>query len=134
MAMFSTRIATGVRHLIRPSASSRKVKAASAALPPQTTQSAATITVTGWHPVQPFSTMSQTTASTATSSHGKSRYSFLLYAPDYTDEGCLSRRLAVRSDHLAGAVQLKQKGQLRMLMTLSFSSNLVSLMEFVFMI
>ena len=53
---------------------------------------------------------SAATTTPAVSSSGRPLYSFLLFAPDYADDGCLSRRLAVRPNHLAGAAQLKQTG------------------------
>lgn len=40
-------------------------------------------------------------------------YSFLVYAPDYTDADALSRRLAVREQHLANAKAAIQSGFLR---------------------
>lgn len=40
-------------------------------------------------------------------------YSFLVYAPDYTDADALSRRLAVREQHLANAKASLQSGFLR---------------------
>ncbi len=125
--MFSTRIATGARHIIRPS--SRKVKAV-APLPIAQSNAAATITITGWQQVQNYSTMSQSstavTAGPAVSPSGKPLYSFVLFAPDYADDGCLSRRLAVRTTHLAGAAQLKQTGLLSTLT--SYMSRVVELL------
>ena len=37
---------------------------------------------------------------------------FMIVAYDGTDEGALNRRLAVRDSHIAGAVELKNKGNL----------------------
>ncbi|GJJ06889.1 hypothetical protein Clacol_001085 [Clathrus columnatus] len=37
-------------------------------------------------------------------------HSFVLYAPDYTDEGALQRRLAVRGQHFATSHELRGKG------------------------
>ena len=36
---------------------------------------------------------------------------YLVHAYDYTDPDALSRRMAVRADHLAGAARLKAGGQ-----------------------
>ncbi|KIJ67521.1 hypothetical protein HYDPIDRAFT_108348 [Hydnomerulius pinastri MD-312] len=38
---------------------------------------------------------------------------FVVWAPDYTDEGALARRLAVRPSHLENANKLIQQGILR---------------------
>jgi len=35
---------------------------------------------------------------------------FMIVAYDGTDEGALNRRLAVRDSHIAGAIELKNKG------------------------
>lgn len=35
----------------------------------------------------------------------KPRYLFVVYAPDYTDEECFTRRLAVRQQHLVNATK-----------------------------
>ena len=37
---------------------------------------------------------------------------FMVVAYDGTDEGALNRRLAVRDSHIAGAIELKNKGNL----------------------
>ncbi len=37
---------------------------------------------------------------------------FMIVAYDGTDEGALNRRLAVRDSHIAGAIELKNKGNL----------------------
>ncbi|MBO0934055.1 YciI family protein [Fibrella aquatilis] len=37
---------------------------------------------------------------------------YLVHAYDHTDSDALSRRMAVRADHLAGAARLKAGGQL----------------------
>jgi uncharacterized protein YciI len=37
---------------------------------------------------------------------------FMIVAYDGTDEGALNRRLAVRESHIAGAIELKNKGNL----------------------
>ena len=37
---------------------------------------------------------------------------FMIVAYDGTDEGALDRRLAVRDSHIAGAIELKNKGNL----------------------
>ena len=37
---------------------------------------------------------------------------FMIVAYDGTDEGALNRRLAVRDSHIAGAMELKNKGNL----------------------
>lgn len=37
---------------------------------------------------------------------------FMIVAYDGTDEGALNRRLAVRDSHIAGAIELKKKGNL----------------------
>lgn len=37
---------------------------------------------------------------------------FMIIAYDGTDEGALNRRLAVRDSHIAGAIELKNKGNL----------------------
>ena len=37
---------------------------------------------------------------------------FMIVAYDGTDEGALNRRLAVRDSHIAGAIALKNKGNL----------------------
>ncbi|MGA1072747.1 MAG: YciI family protein [Pseudohongiellaceae bacterium] len=37
---------------------------------------------------------------------------FMIVAYDGTDEGALNRRLAVRDSHIAGAIELKYKGNL----------------------
>lgn len=39
-----------------------------------------------------------------------SLHPFVLYAPDYTDEGALQRRLKVRGQHFATAHELRGKG------------------------
>ncbi|KAL4249163.1 hypothetical protein ABKN59_007287 [Abortiporus biennis] len=41
------------------------------------------------------------------------KYNFVVFAPDYTDDECLSRRLAVRSAHLANAAHLHGTGALK---------------------
>ncbi len=37
---------------------------------------------------------------------------FMIVAYDGTDQGALNRRLAVRDSHIAGAIELKNKGNL----------------------
>lgn len=58
--------------------------------------------------------MAQSTTAPAptVSASGGPLFKFVVFAPDYTDEECLGRRLAVRSTHLAGAAQMKKTGQL----------------------
>ena len=41
------------------------------------------------------------------------KHKFFVYAPDFTDEGCMQRRLAVRVQHLEGAKKLAEQGILR---------------------
>lgn len=41
------------------------------------------------------------------------KYTFMLYAPDYTDPDAFSRRMAVRPTHLANAKTLKEQGVMR---------------------
>ena len=45
-----------------------------------------------------------------TMAQAKQTYAFIFYAPDYTDEGALDRRLAVRQQHLANAKIVKEGG------------------------
>lgn len=45
-----------------------------------------------------------------TMAQAKQTYAFIFYAPDYTDEGALDRRLAVRQQHLANAKIVKEQG------------------------
>jgi len=41
------------------------------------------------------------------------KYTFVVYAPDYSDPECLARRLSVRESHLANAAKLKAAGLLK---------------------
>jgi len=41
-------------------------------------------------------------------------YKFAIWAPDYTDEECLSRRLSVRERHLANAKVMEEAGVLKL--------------------
>lgn len=40
----------------------------------------------------------------------KSKFTFVLYAPDYTDPDAYNRRMAVRQSHLDNAKSLKEQG------------------------
>lgn len=51
-------------------------------------------------------------ARTLSSMSEAKKHTFLVYAPDYTDEEALSRRLAVRGKHLEGAKKLIGSGVL----------------------
>jgi uncharacterized protein len=59
--------------------------------------------------------MATTTAAAdrvASTTDGPKRHKFLVYAPDMTDPEGFSRRLQVRSEHLAGAKANSEKGVL----------------------
>ncbi|KIP08660.1 hypothetical protein PHLGIDRAFT_29453 [Phlebiopsis gigantea 11061_1 CR5-6] len=43
----------------------------------------------------------------------KSKFAFVVYAPDYTDPEAYSRRMAVRQNHLDNAKSLKQQGVMK---------------------
>ena len=55
--------------------------------------------------VRTLASMSETT---------KSKYAFVVYAPDCTDPEAYSRRMAVRQHHLDNAKSLKQQGIMSM--------------------
>lgn len=54
------------------------------------------------------------------------KYTFLVYAPDYTDGEAFSRRLAVRPQHLEGAKKLIGSGVLRTSCTVPYLYRPVS--------
>ncbi|EGN99624.1 hypothetical protein SERLA73DRAFT_53440 [Serpula lacrymans var. lacrymans S7.3] len=49
-------------------------------------------------------------STTSDSPSGSKTYKFMVWAPDYTDQEALSRRLSVRSRHLEGARNLIGQG------------------------
>jgi len=52
-------------------------------------------------------------ASLYTTMSALASYKFAVWAPDYTDDACLARRLSVREKHIEGAGKLKADGLLK---------------------